>query len=277
MNTRGNQLSDLEVGVIRGLFAHYPGRFTNQEILSKFSVPVRTINGGRVSEIKRGHPRYAGIPPASQEEVDRFLRGEVKLHELAGELFPMKGARQVIFGAVEYDSVTLEVGTPESALLEYKVAYEAASLPVYLKIMAGMANAGQKSGSIVFGVSDSPLALKIVGVSPESPGLRPPLPAKKWREATLRHFEPFFGVRLEEGTVGDDKFGRLTVVRAQLTDAPSPPIICRESVNAPAAKKGASREILKEGAVYYRYGDSTREIRHAELRVLIDRLTKSGG
>ena len=68
-----NRLSDSEVGIIKGVFRHYPGHFTNQAILSKFSTFERTINAGRVSEIKNEHPRYAGISPAPKEEVDKFL------------------------------------------------------------------------------------------------------------------------------------------------------------------------------------------------------------
>ena len=73
MSATGNHLSDLEVGIIKGMFKHYPGRFTSQEILNEFSSPERTINAGRISEIKDKHPRYADIPPASKDEVDKFL------------------------------------------------------------------------------------------------------------------------------------------------------------------------------------------------------------
>ena len=85
---------------------------------------MRTINPGRISEIKNGHPRYANIPPASKAEVDKFLSGKTKLHELAGELFSMKGTPQVVFGEIEYDPDTRDVSTPESASLDYKVGYE---------------------------------------------------------------------------------------------------------------------------------------------------------
>ena len=76
-------LSNLEVGLIKGMFRHYPGRFTSQEILNKFSKPGREINAGRISEIKDEHPRYTGISPASKDEVDKFLSGERKPHKLA--------------------------------------------------------------------------------------------------------------------------------------------------------------------------------------------------
>ncbi len=76
-------LSDSEVGIIKGVFRHYPERFTSQDILNRFSRPERTINFGRISEIKNGHERYANIPPASKDEVDKFLSKEGKPHKLA--------------------------------------------------------------------------------------------------------------------------------------------------------------------------------------------------
>ena len=256
------QLSDAEVGVIKGLFAHYPGRFTNQDILSKFSTPMRTVNGGRISEIKNGNARK-DIPMASKEVVDQFLEGKIKLHELAGELFTLTGALQTVFDAVEYDSTALKVNTPESVRLDYKEFLEDDSIPVYLKILAGMANAGQNTGSVIFGISDTPP--KIVGVPPDlfTTSLK-----NKWRDLTREHFEPFFGVHFRTELVGDAAEPK-TIVMAQLTDVPPPPIICRR-------QKGGDKEILREGAIYYRYGDSTQEIRHCELRALIDRLKKSG-
>ena len=266
------QLSDAEVGVIKGLFVHYPGRFTNQSILSKFSVPARTVNAGRISEIKKGHARYKGIPPASKEKVDQFLEGKVKLHELAGELFALAGAPQTVLGVVEYDSVTLEVNTPESGLIEYKEIHEASSIPVYLKILASMANAGYEKGGIIFGVSDDPP--KIVG---DAPHLFAPSLTRKWHDIAREHFEPFFNVRFKA-----DNVGQKHVAIAQLVAVPSSVIICRKASTVPEkgrniSGKGGNKSVLKEGAVYYRYADSTREIRYSELRVLIDRLAKSGG
>ena len=257
------QLSDAEVGVIKGLFAHYPKRFTNQSILSKFSVPERTVNAGRISEIKKGYARYKHIPVAPKEVVDQFLERKIKLHELAGELYTLTGALQTVFDAVEYDSTTLNVSTPESVRLDYKEFHEDDSIPVYLKILAGMANASQNTGSVIFGISDDPL--KIVGVPPD---LFTPTLKNKWRDLTLEHFEPFFGVRLRAAPVGDATEPK-TIVMAQLTDVPPIPILCRR-------RKVVGKEILREAAIYYRYGDSTQEIRYWELRALIDRLKKGG-
>ena len=262
MKANRSQLSDLEVGIIKGLFTHYPKRFTNQAILSKFSVPVRTVNSGRISEIKNRH-KHADILPASKDEVDKFLSGETKLHELARELFPMREALQIAFGGIEYAPVTREVSTPESTSLDYKERYESASLHAYLKILASMVNAGQETGSIVFGIADKPP--KIVGVQSDSVFLM-----EKWRQAALNHFAPFFGVYFQTEHIGNDENEQVTIVKAQLASPPPPPIICEKS--ASASENGSNKSILREGAIYYRYADSTREIRYAELRILIDRL-----
>lgn len=278
MSARHGRLSDAEVGIIKGFFAHYPGQFSNQDILSKFSVPARTINAGRISEIKTGYPRYRGIPAAAREEVAKFISGETKLHELAGELPALKGPPAFIFGGmVAYDAATLEVSTAEGPSLDYKVGYEPDSIPVYLKALASMANAGHREGCIVFGVSDAPP--RIVGEpSPSSVSSQ----SGKWRDLTLEHFEPFFGVRFDTADVGGEA-GQQTVVMARLADdVPPPPIICRKGVPVPEkgkniAEKGGNKVILREGAVYYRYGDSTREIRYAEMRRMLDRLTGESG
>ena len=84
---------------------------------------MRTINPGRIRRLKmdiaiREHP------PRIQSEVDKFLSGKTKLHDLAGELFSMKGTPQVAFGEIKYDPHTREVSTPESASLDYKVGYD---------------------------------------------------------------------------------------------------------------------------------------------------------
>lgn len=267
------QLSDAEVGVIKGLFVHYPGRFTNQDILSKFSIPMRTVNAGRISEIKNGNARYEHIPTASKEVVDQFLEGKIELHKLAGKLFTLTGAFQTVFGVVEYDSAALKVSTHESVRLDYKRCHEDYKIPAYLRILAGMANAGQNTGSVIFGVSDTPL--KIVGVPPN---LFTPTLKNKWRDLTLEHFEPFFGVRFCIERVGGT-IGPKTVAMAQLANVPPLPIICRKSLNIVDKGENKSpkeREVLRESAIYYRYADSTREIRHGELRMLIDRLAKGG-
>lgn len=74
-------LEDWEISLIKGMMVHktFP---CDQEILAHFSRPGRTVNNGRLSEIRaalRGEPmppaarKYANQPVASREEIAQFL------------------------------------------------------------------------------------------------------------------------------------------------------------------------------------------------------------
>ena len=58
---RTNKLSSSEVAMIKGIMEHYRDT-PNQDILAKFSIPSRTINSGRISEIRNKHPKHVSIP-----------------------------------------------------------------------------------------------------------------------------------------------------------------------------------------------------------------------
>lgn len=76
-------LEDWEVSLIKGMMHHEVFR-TDQEILAHFSHPRRTVNNGRLSEIRKaseapaetGNPaidRFRPQPVASRDEIDAFL------------------------------------------------------------------------------------------------------------------------------------------------------------------------------------------------------------
>ncbi len=76
-------LEDWEVSLIKGMMHHKIFR-SDQEILAHFSHPRRTVNNGRLSEIRRaseapedtGNPaidRFRPQPIASRDEIDAFL------------------------------------------------------------------------------------------------------------------------------------------------------------------------------------------------------------
>ena len=262
MSKHTDQLSSKEIAMIKGLLDGK--KHTSQAILNMFSVPARTVNSGRISEIKTGK-RGRDVASASKKDVDRFLQGEIKLHDLAGRLFPLDREEEVF--SVKYNAGTLYVSTLENESLEYKEKFERESIPVYLKILAGMLNAGFESGGIIFGISDSPR--KIVGVKDDlsKEFLNP------WHEMIRAHFEPCFSLREETASMpGNGR--RLLRVFLSHESALTPPVICRKGKNVQKSRQEKQDEALKESAIYYRYGPSTRKIGYPELRCLIDRLVK---
>ena len=68
---RGNRLERWEVSLVKAMIAR--SQLNDQEILAYFTRPIRTINHARIGEIRTG-ARHAAVTPASQQELDEFLR-----------------------------------------------------------------------------------------------------------------------------------------------------------------------------------------------------------
>lgn len=137
----------------------------------------------------------------------------------------------------------------ESFDLEYKQNFQLGdNLLKYIKTMVGMAN--NRGGEIVFGVKDSPHILtgmtnnKFVSTDPKTIDT-------KIRE----YFEPSLRWELKEIDFEGKAFGIISVKEAQ-----EKPVVCKRNKD----------NILREGAVYYRYRAETKEIEYAELRKLLD-------
>lgn len=92
MGRNTSSLEDWEVSLIKGMMVQK--RFEHdQEILAYFSRPERTVNNGRLSEIRKalaGEPippqarKYAHQPVASREQVEAFLAQEGRLDPRTG-------------------------------------------------------------------------------------------------------------------------------------------------------------------------------------------------
>ena len=143
----------------------------------------------------------------------------------------------------------------ESAVLEYKQNFQRGdNLLKYLKTLVGMAN--NKGGMIMFGVQDSPHILlgmannRFQEVDPKEIDTRFRdyfAPVVKWRTEII---EKDFGD-------GEKKsFGFLIVEEAE-----EKPVVCKKSKD----------NILREGAIYYRYRGETKEIEYPELKLLLDK------
>ncbi|MDE5887057.1 MAG: ATP-binding protein [Muribaculaceae bacterium] len=143
----------------------------------------------------------------------------------------------------------------ESANLEYKQNFQRGdNLLKYLKTLVGMAN--NKGGMIMFGIQDSPhIPLGMANnrfheVDPKEIDTRFRdyfAPVVKWRTEII---EKDFGD-------GEKKsFGFLIVEEAE-----EKPVVCKKSKD----------NILREGAIYYRYRGETKEIEYPELKLLLDK------
>ena len=126
----------------------------------------------------------------------------------------------------------------ESAILEYKQNFQKGdNLLKYLKTLVGMAN--NKGGMIMFGIQDSPhipLGMSNTRFQEIDP---------KWRSDILEK-------ELDDGS--KKTFGFLIVEEAE-----EKPIVCKKSKD----------NILREGAIYYRYRGETKEIEYPELNSLL--------
>lgn len=137
----------------------------------------------------------------------------------------------------------------ESFDLEYKQNFQLGdNLLKYIKTMVGMAN--NRGGEIVFGVKDSPHILlgmtnnRFVSTDP------------KTIDAKIReYFEPSLKWEAKEIEFEGKTFGLISVREAQ-----EKPIVCKRNKD----------NILREGAIYYRYRGETKEIEYAELKKLLD-------
>jgi len=87
-------LEGWEVSLIKGMM-HHEVFETDQEILAHFSYPGRTVNNGRLSEIRKaltskqdtGIPaidRFRPQPVASREEIDAFLAAPPRIDPRTG-------------------------------------------------------------------------------------------------------------------------------------------------------------------------------------------------
>ncbi|MBC6490706.1 helix-turn-helix domain-containing protein [Flavihumibacter stibioxidans] len=138
----------------------------------------------------------------------------------------------------------------ESFDLEYKQSFQGGdNLIKYAKSLVGMAN--NKGGQIIFGIQDSPHTP--IGIS-----------TKKWIEIDPRKIDriirEYFSQEIEWSQqileFDGKEFGQLAVFESE-----NKPIICSKNKD----------NLLREGAIYYRYRAETKEIEFAELKNLLDK------
>lgn len=138
----------------------------------------------------------------------------------------------------------------ESSDLEYKENFHRGDeMLKYIKTLVGMAN--NKGGQIVFGIKDSP-HVPIGMTNTKFTDLDP----KDFENQITQYFAPSIEWTMDTEMYEGKTFGVLTVKEAE-----AKPVICIKSKTS---------NLLREGAIYYRYRGETREIGYPELRKLID-------
>jgi hypothetical protein len=137
----------------------------------------------------------------------------------------------------------------ESSDLEYKENFHRGDETLrYIKTLVGMAN--NKGGKIVFGVQNSP-HIPIGMNNTKFTDLDP----CELDNLIRQHFEPSIEWSMDAVEFEGKTFGVLTVKEAE-----NKPVVCCRAKN----------QILREGAIYYRYRGETKEIGYPELRKLLD-------
>lgn len=138
----------------------------------------------------------------------------------------------------------------ESSDLEYKENFHRGDeMLKYIKTLVGMAN--NKGGQIVFGVKDSPHIPQGMTNSKFAE-----LDPKDFENQITQYFSPTIEWSMDSETYDGKMFGIITVKEAE-----TKPIVCCKSKTS---------NLLREGAIYYRYRGETKEIGYPELHKLIE-------
>jgi hypothetical protein len=164
----------------------------------------------------------------------------------------------VIKSLLEFDPVTLTLTTREGKHCEFKRDFISNDLSDYAKTLAGFANAD--GGVLVFGVSERPA--RIVGIN-ELPD------EAEWANRLREDFEPEILVSTRVYSVGS-----LRLLAVGVGQCENGPVICRKNRSRLVhTREGKTKdvEILREGAIYYRYAGQTRLISHSELTAVLIR------
>lgn len=154
------------------------------------------------------------------------------------------------------DENTLRVKNRESEHREFKASFDSNNLWKYAKTIAAFANSG--GGVLFFGIKDSPREL--LGVSGHQPD------ELVFANFLKEYFEPELSFTLDA-----KKYNGKELLYVLAEPSPTKPIICKKKKVQKFKEKGKrDKELLREGAIYYRYSSSSDEIKYPELRAILD-------
>lgn len=154
------------------------------------------------------------------------------------------------------DDKTFRVANRESERREFKNLFDKESLWKYAKTIVSFAN--RDGGIIFFGIKDKPRELiGIVGDKPDE---------LVFANFLKEYFEPEISFDLDT-----KKYCGKTLLYILVPPSSSKPIICKKKKVQQFKEKGKQdKELLREGAIYYRYSSASEEIKYPELKKILD-------
>ncbi len=154
------------------------------------------------------------------------------------------------------DDKTFRVANRESERREFKNLFDKESLWKYAKTIVSFAN--RDGGIIFFGIKDKPRELiGIVGDKPDE---------LVFANFLKEYFEPEISFDLDT-----KKYYGKTILYILIPPSSSKPIICKKKKIQQFKERGKQdKELLREGAIYYRYSSASEEIKYPELKKILD-------
>lgn len=157
---------------------------------------------------------------------------------------------------LKIDRVTKRVSNRESEHREFKLKYENFNLSKITRTMASFSN--RDGGVIFFGIKDRPREL--VGVIDHD------IPDDVVITNFLKeYFQP--EILFESKTI--EIYGK-SIHCLIIKSSGRKPVICKKSKSVRAQPGKPEKEVLREGAIYYRYSASSDEIKYADLVIMLD-------
>lgn len=157
---------------------------------------------------------------------------------------------------LKVDKTTKRVTSRESTQREFKIRFENQNLPRIAKTMASFAN--RDGGIIFFGIKDNPR--EIIGITDDT------IPDDVVITNFLKqYFQP--EIFFESSTI---EINGVAIHCLLVKPSINKPIMCCRTKVIKSAQGKSNKEVLREGAIYYRYGASSDEIKYAELKKILD-------
>lgn len=252
---REGSLAEEEVGVIRNLLAR--GSYKNQDILGLINTVRRLegradTNGGRISDVKTGKPRYKSIKPATDQDTDAFIsRAKNPASYSRIDTDPLRA--DVLSALFPANKSGDSLNITETDRIESKESFgEKHFISNCIRAIAAFAN--NRGGYLIFGVKDA--TWEIIGIN-----------ASTFRSFDRRKINQALRVILSCGIDFDTtvlQYGEKSVGIMYIHPAKMKPVMFIRQDN------GAT-----EGHIYYRYQGENRLIAPAELQQIIEERIRS--
>jgi hypothetical protein len=260
-------ISDEEIALIKAMVGR---KMKGKDIQFFFNRPDRSVNSGRISDIKTGrYSNSAFISPAKDNELEAFLKSftssdvsaSISVSE-AGVVMPLDDGptgEHTLNSLFEIDpDNTWRFKHGESDQHECKENFGFKYSGKWLRAVAALSN--NSGGYVVFGVKDKkisngevdPESYKVTGLSGNEFEHADPVQFTKLLKAT---FDPTPKIEVAILHIAEVKVGIIYVHQHG-----SRPVI---------ALRGDGKEI-KEGDIFFRYPGESSRIKYSDLRGILD-------